>query len=76
MHPNSHNLHAEADLYCWKAGTDKPEDQNNHLMDALRYAISKDHKAVYAFKRAKGKYNPYDEDGDRTDWNIPKKRMY
>jgi phage terminase large subunit len=76
MHPDSSNLHMEADLYCWKAGTDKPIDDNNHLMDAIRYGLSKPKSGGYAFKGAKGKWNPYDEDGDKIDFSAPKKRMY
>lgn len=70
MHPDSKNLHMEADLYCWKAGTDKPEDKNNHLMDAIRYALSKPKGGVYSFATKKGK-SPFDEDGDY----VPR-RMY
>lgn len=78
MHPDSSNLHMEADLYCWKPGTDKPMDENNHLMDAIRYGLSKPKSGGYAFKGAKGKYNPYDEDGDFKSWDdkAHKKRMY
>ena len=66
MHPESSNLHAESDLYCWKEGTDKPIDNHNHLLDALRYALSKPKNGVYAFASGK-KDNPYDEDGDLKD---------
>ena len=44
VHPNCKNMIAELSSYCWK--TDKsgamqnvPEDTNNHLCDALRYAM-------------------------------------
>ncbi len=39
---SSQNLAREYDLYAWKKGTDKPEDCNNHLMDAVRYCLSLD----------------------------------
>jgi phage terminase large subunit len=81
MHPDSSNLHMEADLYCWKAGTDKPMDENNHLMDAIRYGLSKPNSGGYAFKTAKTKFSPYDEDGDFKSWDNraqtpPKRRFY
>jgi len=66
MNPESSNLHAEADLYCWKEGTDKPIDQHNHLIDALRYALSKNKGGQYAFAQRKGA-SPYDNDGDLHD---------
>lgn len=66
MHPESSNLHMESDLYCWKEGTDKPIDNHNHLIDALRYALSKPKGGVYAWARGKGA-NPYDQDGDIKD---------
>jgi phage terminase large subunit len=40
--PQSSNLINEYYNYAWRAGTDKPVDDYNHLMDALRYALSKD----------------------------------
>ena len=44
VHPNCKNTIAELSSYCWKKdksdnGTNVPEDRNNHLMDALRYAF-------------------------------------
>lgn len=35
----SENLRIEYDNYYFRAGTDKPVDQYNHLLDALRYAV-------------------------------------
>lgn len=42
--PNCKNTFAELTSYCWKKdhnekGLNEPEDLNNHLMDALRYAF-------------------------------------
>jgi phage terminase large subunit len=42
VHPESENLIHEYYNYAYRAGTDKPIDADNHLMDALRYALSKD----------------------------------
>lgn len=44
IHPLCRNTATEIAAYCWevdKAGhrQNKPEDRNNHLMDALRYAM-------------------------------------
>ena len=44
VNPACKNTIAELSSYCWKKdksdnGTDVPEDKNNHLMDALRYAF-------------------------------------
>jgi len=39
--PESKNLIEEYQFYSYKQGTDKPIDDHNHLMDALRYAMSK-----------------------------------
>ena len=39
--PASKNLLNEYQFYSYKPGTDKPIDDYNHLMDALRYALSK-----------------------------------
>jgi phage terminase large subunit len=40
--PESTNLILEYQNYSWRANTDKPIDDYNHLLDALRYALSKD----------------------------------
>ena len=42
--PKCKNTIAELSSYCWKkdnagGGTNVPEDKNNHLMDAMRYAF-------------------------------------
>jgi len=36
----SENLLQEYNMYCWKKGTDNPVKAYDHLLDALRYAIS------------------------------------
>lgn len=69
MNPDSTNLHMEADLYCWKEGTDRPIDMHNHLMDAIRYGLSKPKGGQYAFARG-AKSNPFDSDGDIKDPDI------
>jgi hypothetical protein len=35
----SFNLRLEYDNYYYREGTDKPIDDYNHIMDALRYAV-------------------------------------
>ena len=42
VHPESSNLIQEYYNYAYRGGTDKPIDDYNHLMDALRYALSRD----------------------------------
>lgn len=44
VHPACKNTIAELSSYCWKRdksdnGLNEPEDKNNHLMDAMRYAF-------------------------------------
>ena len=44
VHPKCKNTFTEMSGYCWKKdegenGLNVPEDKNNHLMDALRYAF-------------------------------------
>ncbi len=44
VHPRCKNTFSELSAYCWKKdkgenGLNEPSDQNNHLMDALRYAF-------------------------------------
>ena len=51
MDPASEDLRREYELYCWKEGTDKPIDQHNHAIDAIRYALSKENVGSYAFAR-------------------------
>jgi phage terminase large subunit len=38
----SQNLIDEYNSYVWKVGTDIPQDKNNHIIDALRYALSQE----------------------------------
>jgi hypothetical protein len=66
MHPNSSDLHDEAFLYSWKPGSDRPIDDHNHAIDAIRYALSKPKQGNYAFtgKRSSG----YNEDGEFIGW--------
>lgn len=59
VHPNCKNTIAELSSYCWKKdktdnGLNIPEDRNNHLMDALRYAFY-DVKAFRPVKEEKHK---------------------
>jgi phage terminase large subunit len=72
MHPDSSNLHQEADLYSWKPNTDKPQDQWNHLMDAIRYGLSVNRSANYAFQ---GK-TKYWEDAEGEIRPLKRRRMY
>lgn len=44
VHPKCKNTFNELSSYCWKKdknenGVNEPEDTNNHLMDAMRYAF-------------------------------------
>lgn len=40
VHPACKNTLAELSAYCWdKSGENTPQDKNNHLMDAMRYAF-------------------------------------
>jgi phage terminase large subunit len=44
VHPSCTNTIAELSAYCWRKdkqdnGLNEPEDRNNHLMDAMRYAF-------------------------------------
>ena len=44
VHPSCTNTIAELSAYCWRKdkqdnGLNEPEDKNNHLMDAMRYAF-------------------------------------
>jgi phage terminase large subunit len=50
LDPNSKNLLDEYNIYSWDKTGEKPEDRNNHLMDALRYALSvQGGNSVYGF---------------------------
>ena len=44
VHPLSENLIQEYYNYAYRTGTDKPIDDYNHLMDALRYGVMALHK--------------------------------
>lgn len=48
VHPDCVNTITEFSLYCWDKKNDeminKPVDMNNHLLDALRYAIASNDK--------------------------------
>jgi len=57
MHPDSSDLHDEAFLYSWKQGTDKPIDDHNHAIDAIRYALSKPKQGVYSFANGRKRNN-------------------
>lgn len=57
VHPRCTHFLTEISTYCWDtdksngAGINKPADFNNHLMDAMRYAIMKTLQGdVYSFK--------------------------
>ena len=59
--PKCKNTIAELSSYCWKKdksdnGTNIPEDKNNHLMDALRYAFY-DVKTFRPVRPDKGRMN-------------------
>jgi phage terminase large subunit len=41
-HPHSENLKHEYMNYVYRTGTNTPKDENNHLLDALRYALSRE----------------------------------
>jgi len=49
--PASDDIRKEYELYCWREGTDKPIDSNNHAIDAIRYALSKEKSGNYGFYR-------------------------
>lgn len=58
--PMSKNLIEEYNNYTYREGTDSPRDAYNHLMDALRYALSKDGPSgKYGF--ASSKRNDFEE---------------
>ena len=74
VHPDSKDILDEYAQYCWKPGTDKPIDEHNHALDAIRYALSLDKQANYGFFRKKGPNMTIDPDGDVKHWN--EKRRY
>ena len=70
MDPLSDNLQTEVDLYSWNNETDKPIDKYNHLLDALRYALSsKGGDGTYGFAGP----NPNSKSTFKED---VKKRLY
>ena len=42
VHPASLNIQEEYGLYSWRAGSGRPIDKANHLMDAIRYSQTAD----------------------------------
>ena len=63
VHPNCKNTIRELSSYTWRTdaagkATNRPEDKNNHLMDALRYAF----EDVAAFRPAPPRKRPRVED--------------
>lgn len=71
--PSSTNILDEYAQYCWKSGSDKPIDEYNHALDAIRYALSLDKTANYGFFRKKGPSLKFDSDGDVKHWNEKRK---
>ncbi len=67
VHPRCVHTAAELGAYCWQSGTregvfiNRPVDRDNHLMDALRYAMEDAPRAV-----TMGKPRRY---GFRGGWN-------
>jgi phage terminase large subunit len=60
--PESVNLLDEYNLYSWDKTGQRPEDQNNHLIDAIRYALSQEGgNLTYGFYSKKQQL--YDEEG-------------
>jgi phage terminase large subunit len=65
--PSSTNLWNEYHLYTWDKTGERPIDQHNHLIDAIRYALSLESTGTYAVnsnksvkrKPTKTTYNPY-----------------
>ena len=64
VNPACKNTIAELSTYCWdKNNVNTPEDKNNHLMDALRYAF-------YDVKRGKmGEVTSYNRQM-KGGWDI------
>jgi phage terminase large subunit len=58
VNKDSDDLRKEYELYSWKQGTDKPIDQWNHAIDAVRYALSKEKSGQYAFTKKTTKFIP------------------
>lgn len=64
VHPHSKNLKDEYMAYVYREGTDTPVDKDNHLMDALRYAISTySNRPKFGIPNI-GRYKPQNQDED------------
>jgi phage terminase large subunit len=73
--PNSKDLVDEYNLYSWDKTGERPEDQHNHLMDALRYGLSKlQDGASYGFYSRKQKTR--DEEGIPLAPIDPTQKIY
>lgn len=46
--PDSKDIWNEYENYRWQAGTNKPQDEYNHAMDAIRYCLSGETAGKYA----------------------------
>jgi phage terminase large subunit len=66
--PTSANLVKEYANYTYREGTDKPRDEYNHLMDAIRYALSKE--------KASGRYAIIKNPMGRMSNNTNPDRLY
>lgn len=51
VHPGSKNIWNEYENYRWVAGTNKPIDDYNHALDAIRYALSGETSGQYVLMR-------------------------
>lgn len=61
VHPECTNTQEELSLYSYKKDkfgkwTNEPEDNNNHIIDAIRYALEPFHFKQYTEKQAKNAY--------------------
>ena len=71
--PESSNLIDEYNLYSWDKTGQRPEDQHNHCMDAIRYALSQEGgDSSYGFYSKKTQ--KFDEEGFPLE--RPKTSMY
>jgi hypothetical protein len=48
---SSKNIWNEYENYRWTAGTNKPIDDYNHALDAIRYALSGETSGQYVLMR-------------------------
>ena len=51
VHPSSKNIWNEYENYRWLQGINKPIDEYNHCMDAIRYALSGETAGQYVLMR-------------------------